>query len=82
MDRDDMVAAIARIETVADRFEKLADKVQEHDAEIHTIKTVNRWVAGVAAAVVGCLIVYALTHNTPARADDNRTPAAEVTGRN
>lgn len=67
MDRDDVIAAVSRLEAVAERFEKTADKVDDHASRIASLeqsrgswRTAGKLVMGVVAPLIVGVALYFL----------------------
>lgn len=57
MDRDDIIKSVARLEAVADRFDKVADLVAAHETRIASLEDSRGSVRRTIAAFVGPIIV-------------------------
>lgn len=57
MDHDDIITAIASLETVAKRFDAIADKLATHEPRIASLEASRSKVVGWAAGIVGSLLV-------------------------
>jgi len=73
MDRDDFIATVSRLEAVAERFEKTADKVDKHEERIGSLeqsratwRTFGKFAAGVVAPlIVGVLLFFLVGRGKP-----------------
>jgi hypothetical protein len=64
MDHDDILIAVTRLESVATRFEALADKVDSIDTRLTRVesttalgKSIAKWSATVAGVVVAAALI-------------------------
>ncbi len=64
MDHDQIITAVARLETVADRFETIANTQQDHASRIQSLestrstwRSIGKWCATVGGVVVAAALV-------------------------